>query len=158
MTTTLKSLDLKNEPSAFQDESAYEQKNYNWAQLRSYAPYLASFITNSFADYDARINNLISGVSQPDEVVDARISSDGTTYATLKAHLDNIEETKTSYVDGTELDDVAQTIRLTDLSATSSPIHIASSVVLSTTNTDTGEGLVIMPTASLSITEGDAIG
>jgi hypothetical protein len=158
MTTTLKSLDLKDEPSAFQDEFAYEQKNYNWAQLRSYAPYLVSFITNSFADYDVRINNLLSGVSQPEEVVDARISSDGTTYATLKAHLDNIEETKTSYVDGTELDDVAQTIRLTDLSATSSPIHIASSVVLSTTNTDTGEGLVIMPTASLSITEGDAIG
>ena len=155
---TIKTLDLKDEPSAFQDESAYEQKNYNWAQLRSYAPYLASFITNSFADYDTRLNNLISGVSQPSEVVDARLSADETPYPTLKAHLDNIENTKTSYVDGAELDNVAQTIRLTDISATSSPIKIVSSEVLSTTNKDTGEGLVIMPTASLSITEGDVIG
>lgn len=157
MIATLKSLDLKDEPSAFQDESAYEQKNYNWSQLRSYAPYLNSFITTTFADYDTRINNLISGVSQPSEVVDARLSADGTAYSTLKAHLDNIEETKTSYIDGTELD-VAQTIRLTDLSDASLPIRIASSTVLSAKNTDTGEGLVIMPTASLSITEGDAIG
>jgi hypothetical protein len=155
---TIKTLDLKDEPTTFQNENAYEQKNYNWAQLRSYGPYLASFITNSFADYDTHLNNLISGVSQPSEVVDARLSSDGTTYATLKSRLDNIENTKTSYVDSAELDDVAQTIRLTDISATSSPIRIVSSVVLSTTNKDTGEGLVIMPTASLSITEGDAIG
>lgn len=152
---TIKTLDLKDEPSAFQDESAYEQKNYNWAQLRSYAPYLASFITSSFADYDTRINNLISGVSQPSEVVDARLSSDGTVYATLKAHLDNIEETKTSYVDGTELDDVAETIRLTDIGANSVPIKIDTSAEISGTSTDTNEGLVVMPTSNLTLTEGD---
>lgn len=152
--TTIKTLDLKDEPSAFQDESAYEQKNYNWAQLRSYAPYLAGFITNSFADYDTRLNNLISGVSQPSEVVDARLSANGTQYPTLKAHLDNIDNSKTSYEDVAEIAGIAETIRLTDIGANSVPIKIDTSAEISSTSTDTNEGLVVMPTSNLTLTEG----
>lgn len=152
--TTIKALNLLDEPTTFQNENAYEQKNYNWAQLRSYAPYLVSFITNSFADYDARINNLLSGVSQPSEVVDARLSSNGTAYPTLKAHLDNIEETKTSYVNVAEIAGVAETIRLTDIGANSVPIKIGTSAEISKTNTDTNEGLVVMATSNLTLTEG----
>jgi hypothetical protein len=151
---TIKALNLLDEPATFQNENAYEQKNYNWAQLRSYGPYLATFLTNSLADYDARINNLIKGVSQPSEVVDARLSANGTQYPTLKAHLDNIDNSKTSYEDVAEIAGVAETIRLTDIGANSAPIKIATSAEISKTNTDTNEGLVVMATSNLTLTEG----
>ena len=151
---TIKTLNLLDEPTTFQNENAYEQKNYNWAQLRSYGPYLASFITNRFTDYDTRINNLIAGVSQPSEVIDARVSANGTQYPTLKAHLDNIDNSKTSYEDVAEIAGIAETIRLTDIGANSAPIKIDTSAEISSTSTDTNEGLVVMPTSSLTLTEG----
>lgn len=151
---TIKALDLKDEPSTAWNELAYEQKNYNWAQLRSYGPYLANFITSNLADYDTRINNMINGVSQPSEVVDARLSANGTQYPTLKARLDNIDNSKTSYEDVAEIAGVAETIRLTDIGANSVPIKIATSAEISKTNTDTNEGLVVMTTGDLTLTEG----
>ena len=63
-------------------------------------------VAEEVALIDARIDNLIVNLLNADsdtlsfaEVVDARLSSDGTTYSTLKAHLDAIENDITTAIE-----------------------------------------------------------
>lgn len=112
-------LALKMEPSTFQDREAYLQKNYNWSVLSDYGSQLNNFISDFVAQYDKRFSDQIHKTPQPNEIIDARVDSYGYSWATLKARLDNIEQTTPRYkltgVNSTAI----SVLELRDLSTTS---------------------------------------
>lgn len=92
MANKIPSLDLWYEPSPFQNSEAYEQKNHNWSVLNQYGLQLSDYVLSLLKQYEDRINNLINGVEQPNEIVDAHIDSWNVKWPTLKARLDNDEQ------------------------------------------------------------------
>lgn len=82
-------LNLWPEPSPFQNRESRLQKEHNISELMKYWPQLGKW---SF-DTEERLNNLINGVEQPNELVDAHISGvTGQTFKTTKERLDYMEE------------------------------------------------------------------
>jgi hypothetical protein len=90
--TDLPKLLLEYEPSGFQNRNVYQQKNYNWSQLMNYGLSLSTYFQGIFDGYEIRVNNLISGVEQPSEIVDARTKKDGTIEPNLKSRLDSYDD------------------------------------------------------------------
>ena len=90
-------VNLKYEPSTFQDRTAYLQKNYNWSVLSNYTGQLSNSISNFMKEYDQRFNDQIHKTPQPSEVVDARMDSYGYSWATLKDRIDSIEQNTTRF-------------------------------------------------------------
>ena len=117
-------VNLKYEPSTFQDREAYLQKNYNWSVLSNYGSQLDKFISNFMAQYDKRFNDQINKTTQPSEVIDARIDSYGYSWKLLKARLDNIEQTRLQYKDTGAYSTAVSTLQLRDLSTSSSPLKV----------------------------------
>ena len=116
-------LDIWDEPMSFANRDARNQKNHNWYVLRQYGADLGLWIKGYIDGYDARFDNLIRSVKQPDEVVDARVDAFDTTYPTLKKRIDALQLDKASKIDGFEVNDL-RTIQLRDISETSSPLRI----------------------------------
>ena len=98
-------LDLWNEPSPFQNSQAYEQKNHNWDVLRNYGNYISSYLKGITDSWDVRFSAQINQIPQPNEVIDARISTTSQTFPTLHDHLVNIEQTRLAYVEATNIDE-----------------------------------------------------
>ena len=125
-------LDLWNEPSPFQNSQAYEQKNHNWDVLRNYGDYIGSYLKGITESWDVRFAAQLNQIPQPNEVIDARISATGHTFATLHDHLVNIEETKLGYVEATDIDEATPNdempgtnLKITDLTTSSYNMHYA---------------------------------
>ena len=119
-------LDLWNEPSPFQNSQAYEQKNHNWDVLRNYGDYIGSYLKGITDSWDVRFSAQINQIPQPNEVIDARVNIEGHTFPTLHDHLINIEETKLSYVEATDIDEATPNdempgaiLKITDLTTSS---------------------------------------
>lgn len=119
-------IDIWNEPSPFQNSQAYEQKNHNWNVLRNYGDYIGSYLKGITDSWDVRFTAQLNQIPQPNEVIDARVDSQGHAFPNLHDHLVNIEETRLSYVDATDInssvsDDEAPGVilKITDLTTSS---------------------------------------
>ena len=119
--------DLWNEPSPFQNSQAYEQKNHNWDVLRNYGDYIGSYINGIVDGWDVRFTAQLRQIPQPSEVIDARVDIDNHTFDNLHDHLINIESTRLSYVEATNIDESAasddempgEILKITDLTTSS---------------------------------------
>lgn len=146
-------LDIWDEPMSFANRDARNQKNHNWYVLRQYGTDLGLWIKGYIDGYDARFDNLIRSVKQPDEVVDARVDAFNTTYPTLKKRIDALQLDKASKVDGFEVNDL-RTIQLRDISETSSPLRIGNKRNYQGKSTNAlAEGLMICSVSRLSLKE-----
>lgn len=142
-------LDIWDEPMSFANRDARNQKNHNWYVLRQYGTDLGLWIKGYIDGYDARFDNLIRSVKQPDEVVDAF----NTTYPTLKKRIDALQLDKASKIDGFEVNDL-RTIQLRDISETSSPLRIGNKRNYQGKSTNAlAEGLMICSVSRLSLKE-----
>ena len=119
-------LDLWNEPSSFQNSQAYEQKNHNWDVLRNYGDYIGSYLKGITDSWDVRFAAQLNQIPQPNEVIDARVNIEGHTFPNLHDHLINIEETRLSYVEATDIDEATPNdempgtiLKITDLTTSS---------------------------------------
>lgn len=120
MVNRIPNLDLQFEPSPFQNREAYQQKNHNWSVLNQYGSSLSDYMDTSITGFQNQINNLIKGVKQPDEVVNARDDSWKKTWPTLKARIDNNEQNTPRIMDTGQDSDALSLIEVRDLSTTSS--------------------------------------
>lgn len=146
-------LDIWDEPMSFANRDARNQKNHNWYVLRQYGADLGLWIKGYIDGYDARFDNLIRSVKQPDEVVDARVDAFNTTYPTLKKRIDALQLDKASKIDGFEVNDL-RTIQLRDISETSSPLRIGNKRNYQGKSTNIlAEGLMICSVSRLSLKE-----
>lgn len=123
-------IDLWNEPSPFQNSQAYEQKNHNWDVLRNYGNYIGSYLKGITDSWDTRFSAQINQIPQPNEVVDARVDINRHTFPTLHDHLVNIEETKLSYAEATDIDETVpedeipgEILKITDLTTSSDKLR-----------------------------------
>ena len=120
-----KTIDLLDEPSPFQNESAYEQKQHNWSALRNYMLYLNNYMQSGFSDYDTRFNAQINKTTQPSEIVDARIDAVGRQYSTLKARLDNEQESSVQISNPGNISNMPAVVKMVGLSTSSAPFKYA---------------------------------
>ncbi len=146
-------LDIWDEPMSFANRDARNQKNHNWYVLRQYGADLGLWIKGYIDGYDARFDNLIRSVKQPDEVVDARVDAFNNTYPTLKKRIDALQLDKASKIDGFEVNDL-RTIQLRDISETSSPLRIGNKRNYQGKSINAlAEGLMICSVSRLSLKE-----
>lgn len=154
----LRPIDLWDEPSPFQNEDAYEQKQHNWMELRGYFGYYSKYLTDSAQASQARIDNLIKNAPQPSEVVDARTASDGTVYATLHARLVNLDDGKIGYEDASQLTGVTRTLKLREFGENSSPIKESKLQQIADDYDNHGqEGLKVIAVSSIQVTKGSEL-
>lgn len=155
---TLQTIDLWDEPSPFQNEDAYDQKQHNWMELRGYFGYYANYLEESAENNQTRIDNLIKNASQPSEVVDARTASDGTVYATLHARLVNLDDGKIGYEDASQLTGVTRTLKLRGFNTISSPIKESKMQMITDDYDNHGqEGLKVIAVSSIQVTKGSEL-
>lgn len=155
---TLQTIDLWDEPSPFQNEDAYEQKQHNWMELRGYFGYYSKYLTDSAQASQDRIDNLIQNAPQPSEVVDARTASDGTVYATLHARLVNLDDGKIGYEDASQLTGVTRTLKLRGFNTISSPIKESKMQMITDDYDNHGqEGLKVIAVSSIQVTKGSEL-
>lgn len=151
---TLQTIDLWDEPSPFQNEDAYDQKQHNWMELRGYFGYYANYLEESAENNQTRIDNLIKNAPQPAEIVDARTASDGTVYATLHARLVNLDDGKIGYEDASQLTGVARTLKLRGFNTISSPIKESKMQMITDDYDNHGqEGLKVIAVSSIQVTK-----
>ncbi|WP_423465374.1 hypothetical protein AAIL47_05880 [Limosilactobacillus fermentum] len=154
----LRPIDIWDEPSPFQNEDAYEQKQHNWMELRGYFGYYANYLEESAENNQTRIDNLIKNAPQPSEIVDARTASDGTVYATLHARLVNLDDGKIGYEDASQLTGVTRTLKLRGFGENSSPIKESKLQQITDDYDNHGqEGLKIISVSAIQITKGSEL-
>lgn len=154
----LRPIDIWDEPSPFQNEDAYEQKQHNWMELRGYFGYYSKYLTDSAQASQDRIDNLIKNAPQPSETVDARTASDGTVYATLHARLVNLDDGKIGYEDASQLTGVARTLKLRGFNTVSSPIKESKMQMITDDYDNHGqEGLKVIAVSSIQVTKGSEL-
>lgn len=155
---TLQTIDLWDEPSPFQNEDAYDQKQHNWMELRGYFGYYANYLEESAENNQTRIDNLIKNAPQPAEIVDARTASDGTVYATLHARLVNLDDGKIGYEDASQLTGVTRTLKLRGFNTISSPIKESKMQMITDDYDNHGqEGLKVIAVSSIQVTKGSEL-
>lgn len=154
----LRPIDIWDEPSPFQNEDAYEQKQHNWMELRGYFGCYSKYLTDSAQASQARIDNLIKNAPQPSEIVDARTASDGTVYATLHARLVNLDDGKIGYEDASQLTGVTRTLKLRGFNTGSSPIKESKMQLITDDYDNHGqEGLKVIAVSSIQVTKGSEL-
>lgn len=84
-------LELKDEPSPFQNREARLQKQFNWDALRGWGGAYSDWLYQTMADFDQRFDDQINLTPQPSEIIDARDSTIYGKFPTLDRRLENIE-------------------------------------------------------------------
>lgn len=154
----LQPIDIWDEPSPFQNEDAYEQKQHNWMELRGYFGYYSKYLTDSAQASQDRIDNLIQNAPQPSETVDARTASDGTVYATLHARLVGLDDGKIGYEDASQLTEVTRTLKLREFNTSSFPIEESKMQLIADDYDNHGqEGLKVISVSAIQITKGSEL-
>lgn len=154
----LRPIDIWDEPSPFQNEDAYEQKQHNWMELRGYFGYYSKYLTDSAQASQARIDNLIQNAPQPSETVDARTASDGTVYSTLHARLVGLDDGKIGYEDASQLAGVARTLKLRGFNTSSFPIEESKMQLIADDYDNHGqEGLKVISVSAIQIAKGSEL-
>lgn len=154
----LRPIDIWDEPSPFQNEDAYEQKQHNWMELRGYFGYYSKYLTDSAQASQDRIDNIIQNAPQPSETVDARTASDGTVYATLHARLVGLDDGKIGYEDASQLAGVARTLKLRGFNTSSVPIEESKMQLIADDYDNHGqEGLKVISVSAIQIAKGSEL-
>lgn len=154
----LRPIDIWDEPSPFQNEDAYEQKQHNWMELRGYFGYYSKYLTDSAQASQARIDNLIENAPQPSETVDAHTASDGTVYATLHARLVGLDDGKIGYEDASQLAGVARTLKLRGFNTSSVPIEESKmQLIADDYDNHSQEGLKVISVSAIQIAKGSEL-
>ena len=154
----LRPIDIWDEPSPFQNEDAYEQKQHNWMELRGYFGYYSKYLTDSAQASQARIDNLIQNAPQPSETVDARTASDGTVYATLHARLVGLDDGKIGDEDASQLTGVTRTLKLRGFNTSSLPIKESKMQLIADDYDNHGqEGLKVISVSAIQIAKGSEL-
>lgn len=120
MGNKIPSLELWMEVSPFQDGDSYRQKNHNWSVLNQYGLQLSNYVLDIIKNYDDRFNQQIQKSPQPSEILDARFDSWNVRWPTLKARLDNDEQTTPRILDTGQDSDAVSVLFIHDLSTSSS--------------------------------------
>lgn len=139
--------DLQNESSTIQDGNSKNQKNYNWSLLRSWGNSNQVFISSTIASLKKRINNAMS-TSTDTEVTDARGS-----YSNLKSRLDAEDSTLLFLSDSGNTVDEVQTIRITDLTTSSTNLKYSVSSAATIDVNKRSQGLETTTVSSISTLE-----
>lgn len=89
MVNKIPTLDLWPEPSPFQNRTSRLQKDHNWKTLGLYGPKFSKWAYS----FEERVSNLINGVEQPNEIVDAHLSgSTGMKFKTITDRMNYMED------------------------------------------------------------------
>lgn len=118
MANKIPSLDLWMEPVDLGTNN-YLQKNHNWSVLNQYGLSLSNYVLDMIQSYDDRFNQQIQKTPQPSEIVDARIDSWGITWKSLKARLDNDEQSTPRILDLNQDSDAISVLVVRDLATNS---------------------------------------
>lgn len=119
MANKIPSLDLWYEPNTFQNSVKYEQMNHNWSVLMQYGASLSDYVLSIIKGYDDRFNQQLQQAPQPSEILDARLDSWNVKWPTLKARLDNDEQTTPKILDTGQDSDAVSVFKIRDLSTSS---------------------------------------
>ena len=119
MANKIPSLDLWYEPNTFQNSVKYEQMNHNWSVLMQYGASLSDYVLSIIKGYDDRFNQQLQQAPQPSEILDARLDSWNVKWPTLKARLDNDEQTTPKILDTGQDSDAVSVLFVRNLSADS---------------------------------------
>ncbi len=119
MANKIPSLDLWYEPNTFQNSVKYEQMNHNWSVLMQYGASLSDYVLSIIKGYDDRFNQQLQQAPQPSEILDARLDSWNVKWPTLKARLDNYEQTTPKILDTGQDSDAVSVLFVRNLSADS---------------------------------------
>ena len=119
MANKIPSLDLWYEPNTFQNSVKYEQMNHNWSVLMQYGASLSDYVLSIIKGYDDRFNQQLQQAPQPSEILDARLDSWNVNWPTLKARLDNDEQSTPKILDTGQGSDAVSVLFVRNLSADS---------------------------------------
>ena len=122
MANKIPSLDLWYEPNTFQNSVKYEQMNHNWSVLMQYGASLSDYVLSIIKGYDDRFNQQLQQAPQPSEILDARLDSWNVKWSTLKARLDNDEQTTPKILDIDQDSDAVSVLFIRDLSTNSTDL------------------------------------
>lgn len=118
MSISLPVLNLEYETNQAAGSKAREQKNYNWSEIENKYSLLGVFLQGALDGYELRFNNMIKNAEQVNEVVDARVDNNNIVYPTLKARLDNAQETTPEIMSTGVLSTATSVLLLKDLTST----------------------------------------
>lgn len=143
---------LKDELTLLQGELTKEQHNWNWELLRQWGVSNQTDLETLVSSLKTRIENAV-GVDSSTEIISARTNADGTTFPNLKARLDDDDKNALHVGEKAGTIDEAKTIRISDISTSSSKLKYAVEETLTTNCNPRSQGLVITKLAHISVLE-----
>lgn len=143
---------LKDELTLLQGELTKEQHNWNWGLLRQWGVSNQTDLETLVSSLKTRIENAV-GVDSSTEIISARTNADGTTFSNLKARLDDDDKNALHVGEQAGTIDEAKTIRILDISTSSSKIKYTVEETLNTDCNPRSQGLVITKLVHISVLE-----
>ena len=143
---------IKDESTLLQGKLTKEQHNWNWELLRQWGVSNQTDLDTLVSSLKTRIENTI-GTDSSAEVISARTNADGTTFSNLKARLDDDDKNALHFGEQSGTVDEAQTIRISDLTISSSKIKYTVKETKTTNSNQRSQGLVVTKLANISILE-----
>lgn len=143
-------LELKNEPSPFQNREARLQKQFNWDSLRGWGSAYSNWLYQTMSDFDQRFDDQINQTPQPSEIIDARRDLVGTLYPTLKKRLDTEQLSNITHLMSFTVDDL-RTLRLNGLTKASVPLKYSNEQQVNDAFNPHSQGLMIQSISQIKI-------
>ncbi|AOO75957.1 hypothetical protein LCW_07780 [Latilactobacillus curvatus] len=143
-------LELKDEPSPFQNREARLQKQFNWDALRGWGGAYSDWLYQTMADFDQRFDDQINLTPQSSEIIDARRDIKGFLYATLKKRLDTEQSSDITHLAVTEVDEM-QTLRINGLTKASTPVKYANEKQVNDALNPRSQGLMIQSVSLIKL-------
>ena len=135
-------IDLKDEPSPFQNREARLQKQYNWNSLRFWGNAYSDWLYKTMDDFSKWFDDQINLTPQPSEIIDARRDIKGFLYATLKQRLDTEQSSNITHLAVAEVVEM-QTLRISGLTKASTPVKYANERQVNDAFNPRSQGLMI---------------
>lgn len=135
-------LELKDEPSPFQNREARLQKQFNWDALRGWGGAYSDWLYQTMDDFGKWFDDQINLTPQPSEIIDARRDIKGFLYATLKKRLDTEQLNNITHLAVTEVDEL-QTLRIDGLTKASVPFKYANEKQVNDALNPRSQGLMV---------------
>ena len=143
-------IDLKDEPSPFQNREARLQKQYNWNSLRFWGNAYSDWLYQTMDDFGKWFDDQINLTPQPSEIIDARRDIKEFLYATLKKRLDTEQLNNITHLAVTEVDEL-QTLRINGLTKASTPVKYANEKQANDALNPRSQGLMIQKVSLIKL-------